>query len=105
VPKSAARLPQAATPPASKPGKARKLSFKETRELEGMEELILTTEQEIARIEELFASPEFHRTHAARTSELMAELEAMKVRLAQHFARWEELEAVRAASAVPMAGG
>ena len=99
VPKSAVNLPKGTAPAAaSKPGKARKLSFKETRELEGMEALILATEQEIARIETLFASPEFHRTHAAQTNDLMVELAATKEKLTKHFARWEELEAVRAAS-------
>ena len=99
VPKSAANLPKGTAPAAaSKTGKARKLSFKETRELEGMEALILATEQEIARIEALFASPEFHRTHAAQTNDLMAELAATKEKLTKLFARWEELEALRAAS-------
>ena len=99
VPKSAANLPKGTAPAAaSKTGKARKLSFKETRELEGMEALILATEQEIARIEALFASPEFHRTHAAQTNDLMAELAATKEKLTKLFARWEELEALQAAS-------
>ena len=77
--------------------KARKLSFKETRELEGMEAIILTTEEEIARTEALFAQPDFHRTHAAQTPELLANLEATKQKLALLYARWEELEAIRAA--------
>ena len=99
VPKSAANLPKGTAPAAaSKPGKARKLSFKETRELEGMEALILATETEIARIETLFASPEFHRTHAAQTNDLMAELATTKEKLTKLFARWEELEALQAAS-------
>jgi ABC transport system ATP-binding/permease protein len=45
--------PITAMPKPSKPGK---LSFKEARELEGMEPQILALEGEIARIEELFAS-------------------------------------------------
>ena len=99
VPKSAANLPKGTgSAAASKPGKARKLSFKETRELAGMEALILATETEIARIETLFASPEFHRTHAAQTNDLMAELAATKEKLTKLFARWEELEALQAAS-------
>lgn len=81
---------------ATKQTKARKLSFKETRELEGMEDQIHAAEAEVARIEELFASPEFHRTHAAQTTELMAELAAAKEKVAKLYARWEELEAVRA---------
>lgn len=87
-----------------KPTKPRKLSFKEQRELEGMEAQILTTEEEIARIEGLFASPDFHRTHAPQTPQLTAGLAAAKERLSQLYARWEELEAVRAAAATPTAG-
>src|SRR6266540_3638963 len=50
--KSVALSRAAATPKATKP---RKLSFKETRELEGMEAQIHAVEAEIARIESLFA--------------------------------------------------
>jgi ATP-binding cassette subfamily F protein uup len=55
-------------------------------------------EAEIARIEELFASPDFHRTHATQTNQLKADLAAAKAKLAEVYARWEELEAVRLAS-------
>jgi len=78
--------------------KPRKLSFKEARELEGMEAQILAAEEEIARIEGLFAAPDFHRTHAAQTNELKAQLEQAREALAQLYARWEELEAIKAAS-------
>jgi len=39
--------------------KPRKLSFKEQRELEGIETQIHAVETEVARIEGLFADPEF----------------------------------------------
>jgi ABC transport system ATP-binding/permease protein len=77
----------------------RKLSFKETRELEGMESQIHAVEEEIARIENLFASPDYHRTHATQTAQLTAELAAAKEKQAQLYARWEELEAIKAATA------
>jgi ATP-binding cassette subfamily F protein uup len=80
------------------PVKPRKLSFKEARELDGMEARILAVEEEIARVEELFASPDFHRTHATQTNDLVADLSATKENLAQLYARWEELEAIRVAS-------
>jgi ATP-binding cassette subfamily F protein uup len=76
--------------------KKRKLTFKEQRELEGMEAAIQAAEAEAARIEELFAQPDFHRTHGTRTDDLKAELEAAKLRAAGLYARWEELEAVKA---------
>jgi ATP-binding cassette subfamily F protein uup len=78
--------------------KARKLTWKEIKELEGMEARILAIEEEIGRIEDLFASPDFHRTHATQTNELKAEIETAKSSLAELYARWEELEALRLAS-------
>jgi ATP-binding cassette subfamily F protein uup len=86
--------------PAEKPksAKPRKLSFKEARELEGIEAQIHAADAEIARIENLFASPDFHRTHASQTNELMTELAAAKEKLSQLYARWEELEAIKAAA-------
>ncbi len=78
-----------------KPAKPRKLSFKEARELEGMEAQIQTEEAEIARIETLFLSPDFHRTHGTQTEQLTAELAAAKEKVAGLYARWEELEAIR----------
>jgi ATP-binding cassette subfamily F protein uup len=90
------------TPP-PKIGKPRKLSFKETRELEGMEAQIHAVETEIARIEGLFASPDFHRTHASQTNELNTQLAEAKENLTKLFARWEELEAIRLASVSPRA--
>ncbi len=92
--KNAALSRDAATKKSAKP---RKLSFKEARELEGMEAQILAAEAEIARIEGLFASPDFHRTLATQTNRLKTDLAAAKENLAQLFARWEELEAIRAA--------
>ena len=91
-------LSQAASMKSAKP---RKLSFKEARELEGMEAQILAAEKEIARIEDLFASPNFHRNHGPQTNELIATLAAAKENLAQLFVRWEELEAIKAASVSP----
>jgi ATP-binding cassette subfamily F protein uup len=97
--KSAAK----AAAPQAKIAKPRKLSFKETRELEGMEAQIQAVEAEIARIEGLFASSDFHRTHATQTNELTEQLAEAKKNLTKLFARWEELEAIRLASTSPKA--
>ena len=93
--KSAALSRDAAT----KTQKPRKLSFKETRELEGMEAQIHAVETEVARIEGLFADPEFFRKNAAKVNQLTTELDAAKENVTKLYARWEQLEAVRAASA------
>jgi ATP-binding cassette subfamily F protein uup len=81
-----------------KPTKARKLSFKEQRELEGIEGQIQALEAEVARIEGLFADPEFFRKHAAQVNQLTDQLDATKVNIAKLYARWEALEAIKAAA-------
>ena len=81
--------------------KPRKMPWKEKAELEGMEAAILTDEQAAARIESLFADPEFHSKHGANTIELTSELETAKKQGAALYARWEELEAIRAANEKP----
>jgi ATP-binding cassette subfamily F protein uup len=63
-----------------------------------MEPQIHAVDEEIARIEGLFASPDFHRTHATQTNQLTADLAAAKDKLAKLYARWEELEAIKTAS-------
>ena len=78
--------------------KPRKMTWKEKAELEGMEAAILKDEESVARIESLFADPEFHSKHGAKTSELTSELETAKKQSAALYARWEELEALRAAN-------
>ncbi len=81
--------------------KPRKMTWKEKAELEGMEAAILKAEEAVARIESLFADPEFHSKHGAKTIELTSELETAKKQGAALYARWEELEAIRAANEKP----
>ena len=87
------------SPVGSKAGKPRKLSFKEQRELEGIEAVIQVAEAEVTEREAQFVDPEFVRKNGARMQALLAELETAKAKVAALYARWEELEAVRAASA------
>ena len=72
-------------------------NHKETRELEGIEARILEAEEGIVRVEALFSSPDFHRTHATQTNELTAQIAAAREAVAALYARWEELEAIKAA--------
>jgi len=83
---------------APKPARPRKLSFKEARELEGMEAQIRAVEAEVARIEGLFSNPDFFRKHAAQVNQLTDELEAAKKNVSKLCARWEALEAIRVAA-------
>ena len=80
---------------AVKGSKPRKLSFREARELETIEPAILETESKIEELEAFFLDPDFHRKHGQRVNEINAELAAAKKKVAQLYARWEELEAVR----------
>lgn len=78
--------------------KPRKLTYKEQRELEGMEAAIQAAEERVSEIERTFEEPDFHRKYGHKTSELMAELAAAKEASAKLYARWEELEQVRQAA-------
>ena len=88
-------------PAPAAPAKARRLSFKEQRELEGMEAAIQAAEADVAERESRFSDLEFVRQNGSRMADLLAELESAKAHVARLYARWEDLEAVRAASAPP----
>ena len=78
--------------------KARKLTYKETEELGGMEDRIHKAEAEIERLEGLFAAPDFHEKHSKDTPKFLAEIDQRKAELALLYSRWEELEAVKTAT-------
>jgi len=78
--------------------KPRKLSFKEQRELDGIEDQIHAVEAEVTRIEGLFAQPDFFRKHALQVNQFTADLDAAKASVTQLYARWEELEKIRTAA-------
>ncbi len=78
--------------------KPRKLKYKEERELHGMEAAIMTAEEEVARIEALFADPNFFIEHGAEFPTLEGELRATRGEVARLYARWEELGQIARAS-------
>ena len=86
---AAAPSPAPARPP-------RKLSFKENRELEGMEEAVTAAEAKIAEIEGFFGDPDFFEKYGSRSAELQRELDAARAEAARLYQRWEELENKRA---------
>ncbi len=82
---------------AAKPGpRGRKLKWKEERELEGMEAAILAAENEATRIETQLADPEFFAKRAADFPKVEAELAVARAKVANLYARWQQLEAVAA---------
>ena len=82
------------SPVASRPQRSRKLSFKEQRELAGMEAGILTAETRVAEIERTLGDPDFYATRAKEAAGLTAELEATKAEVSRLYARWAELEQI-----------
>jgi ATP-binding cassette subfamily F protein uup len=72
-------------------GSRKKLSYKETRELETMEERIAEAEKELQGQHELLLDPQV-MSDAARLRELSLELEAAQEGIDMMYARWGELE-------------
>lgn len=72
-----------------------KLKWKEAKELESIEHDIMHAESEIARIEAIFASPDFYEKRGDQTVQLTDELAAAKVLIERLYKRWHELEEIR----------
>ena len=75
--------------------KIRKLTWKESKELETMEENILNAEADVERIEAIFSSPDFYAKFAIQTIELNKQLEEAKQKVKSLYERWEELEKIK----------
>jgi ATP-binding cassette subfamily F protein uup len=79
-----ANAPAATTP--------RKLTLKETQELEAIEGAILAAEQAVEAIEGRLNDPELHAKYFAEIPAVVQALDAAKTEVASLYARWEELE-------------
>jgi ATP-binding cassette subfamily F protein uup len=90
-PKAAKAEPIVDAPKTSRP---RKLSYKEQRELEGMEEAILAAETRVQELEATLNDVNFYATRAAEAPKLIADMETAKAEVARLYARWEELAAI-----------
>ncbi len=108
----AKRLRRRATPPSARPAppsppalapsvesipstqsiKPRKLTWKETREWEGIEAAIAAAEAEVLRLEALFTAPDFYKQQGSSVAALDAELRAARTRTNTLYTRWSELE-------------
>ncbi|MBA2622372.1 MAG: ATP-binding cassette domain-containing protein [Chthoniobacterales bacterium] len=78
--------------------KPRKLKWKEARELETIEETIHAAEAEMARLEALFAAPDFYLRPKPEWTDMEEALAAAKERVTALYARWGELEKLQAAA-------
>ena len=76
----------------ARPPKSRKLSFKETRELEALPARIESLETEQARLAQQLADPAFYAQNGDQVSAATARLAQLEGEMAEAFERWEELE-------------
>jgi ATP-binding cassette subfamily F protein uup len=75
--------------------KVRKLTWKENKELESIENDIMNAESEVEKIEGMFSSPDFYEKYTARTKELTSQLEQAKTLILKLYERWDELEKIK----------
>lgn len=74
--------------------KSKKLTWKEKKELEIIEEEIIKAEEDVKRIEEIFSSKDFYEKYGNKTNELYAELNIGQEKVKNLYSRWEELEKI-----------
>jgi len=88
------KKPPSAPPPVRErpPKPAEKLSYKEERELAGMEDAVLQAEETVSALEREFTAPDFYTTRAKDAPLMQAKLDAARAELDRLYARWEELE-------------
>jgi ATP-binding cassette subfamily F protein uup len=79
----------------TKPEGPRKLTFKETRELEELPGRIETLEQEQTKLYEKMADKSFYKSDGNEVAMANARLGELEKLLGEAYARWEELETVR----------
>jgi len=78
--------------------KARKLSFKDERELEALPELIAALEQEQVQVHERLADPDFYKNAGTEVAAVNARLAELEQQLEAAFLRWDELENMKGAA-------
>ena len=82
---------------AGKRERARKLSFKEQRELDALPERVAALEDEQRRLKQEAAAPEFYKERADHITAVLARIDAVQLELDAALERWMELEAVNKA--------
>lgn len=90
-PRATAATPGTPTTPATAP-KTRKLSYKETRELESLPGLIESLENEQAELVKTMSEPDFYNSDPANIQTVNARMADIEKALTQAYARWETLE-------------
>jgi len=83
---------------ATKPAGPRKLTFKEARELETIEDAIAAAEDRVKMLEATLSDPSVFKDRPTEVQTLIAELDAARAEVERLFARWQELDAIKEAS-------
>ncbi len=97
IPDIKPQAPESAS--SAKRARPRKLTNKETRELESLPAQIEALETEQAAITAKLADPDFYKRDPAAAPAVRVRLDALEGELAAAYARWEELETIRASAA------
>lgn len=82
--------------PVKPTAKAKKLSYKEQRELEQLPTHLERLEQAMTQLQALMGTAEFYQQGSAAITAKQAELQVLESELEQAFARWEYLEQLQA---------
>jgi ABC transport system ATP-binding/permease protein len=88
----------APAPPADKGNKARKLTYKERRELEALPGTIEALEAEQAELHAVMGDADFYRQPGEKIAAALQRLEEIKTELEACYARWQWLESQANAS-------
>ncbi|WP_240224047.1 ATP-binding cassette domain-containing protein [Rheinheimera hassiensis] len=80
-------------PPQASVSSAKKLSYKEQRELEQLPALLEQLEAELEALQQKVNDAEFFKQSAEQTQTTLNQLQQIESKLAQAYARWEELDA------------
>ena len=75
--------------------KAKKLSFKDQRQLETLPSTIEKLEAEIAGLHAEMANPQFYQQAGEKIAKAQAQLAEREEKLSHAYSRWEELEALK----------
>lgn len=75
----------------------KKLKWKDARELETIDKDIQNAEAEVKRIEAIFSADDFYERYGDQIAQLTKDMAAAKAQVERLYARWHELEQLRAA--------
>ena len=83
---------------AARPAGPRKLTFKEARELEAIEDTIAAAETRVSELEGQLSDPGVFKDRPTEVPALIAGLDAARAEVERLFTRWQELDAIHKAS-------